>query len=127
MSGWQYDGTLLRMCDILKQPYLNFPYKVYPPLASCSKEELTELWTAAYEKLDRIYLALEDPLLSLQFEKMYYDDIERIEQQIDEIDYQWSRFPKTESEEELPPLEPRVYVTCLRSTIARQETNMSRK
>jgi hypothetical protein len=119
MSGWQYDGTLLRMCDILKQPYVNFPYKVYPHVAYCNKEELTELWTAAYEKLDRIYLALEDPLLSLRFEKMYYDDIERIEKQIDEIDYQWSRFPKTDAEMVLPPLEPRVYGPCLRSTVKR--------
>ena len=115
MSGWVWEETLKRMCDVVKRPYLSFPYKVYPHVAHCSKEELQELWDEAYEKMDEYYRLLDEPYMDigLELEKYYFGEIEKLEKYIDEIDYQWSRFAKTDEELEaerlsLPPLGPRV-------------------
>ena len=116
MSGWVWDSALTRMCDSLKKPYLTFPYKVYPHVAYCSKEQLQELWDESYEKIDEYYRLLEEPYMDigLELEKYYFGKIEELENYIEEIDYQWSRFAKTDEELEaerlnLPPLEPRVF------------------
>lgn len=122
-SGWVYESTVQRMCDTMKTPYVNFPYKAYPPLRFCSKEELLELWTSAYEKLDRYIWLLEEGTGELGGgEKYFLGQIEWLENYIDDIDYQWSRFPKTERELEeerlnLPPPEPRVYRPSLRGSL----------
>lgn len=133
MSGWIWEETLKRMCDIVKKPYLNFPYKVYPHVAHCNKEQLQELWDEAYEKIDDYYRLLEDPYMDvgLALEKYYLEKIEDLENYIEEIDYQWSRFPKSDAELEaerlnLPPLEPRVYGPDVR-TLSSANSNKGNK
>jgi hypothetical protein len=128
MSGWVWEGTLKRMCEVIVKPYITFPYKVYPHVAYCDKEQLQELWDEAYEKMDEYYRLLEDPYMEvgLELEKYYLGEIEKLEKYIDEIDYQWSRFAKTDEELEaerlaLPPLEPRVYGPDVR-TLSKSES-----
>jgi len=94
MSGWVWESTLRRLCDTFKRPNQKFPYKSYPDLAYCDKEQLQELWDELYEKLDNYYRLMEDPCMEvgLELEKYYLEKIYQIESQIEEIDYQWSRF-----------------------------------
>ena len=132
MSGWVWEETLKNMCDILKRPYLKFPYKVYPHVAYCNKDELQEMWDECYEKIDKYIMLLDDPNMDigLDLEKHYLEKIYELECQIEEIDYQWSRFSKSDAELEaerlsLPPLEPRVRVPDVRTTHGTRSTKKS--
>ena len=79
-----------------------------------------------------MHMTGESYYLPKDLEKYYLEKIEDLENYIEEIDYQWSRFSKTDEELEeerlnLPPLEPRVYGPDVRTLSSANSKKDSKK
>jgi len=92
---WIYQNALDEMYAVIKK---NVIAGSLPAPCSCSKIQLQELWDEAHWKLDGYYAQLDWGDLDDGVEESIYRRIEIIESEIEEIDYQWSRFP--------PPCDP---------------------
>lgn len=102
MSGWEYDDTLTQMANIVRKPYVMFPYVVYHRVDHCDKIELQDLWDQTMFKLNIYYNLIEDEHedISDDDRDCFWQKIDELEAYLEEIDYQWSRLPKTVEERE---------------------------
>jgi hypothetical protein len=85
---WVYQATLDRMmCVVRKQ------HKLVPSLDQCSKQELQELWDKKLWDLDMLISLLENDDISAEDESSILVKICEAENELERIDYEWSRFP----------------------------------
>ena len=84
---WLYQNTIDQMFSVIKKQHL-----LPPSISWCSRDQLNELWAENMWKRDNYYKLLKDDSLDFDTEQSIINKIQCIEDELDNIDYEWSRF-----------------------------------
>lgn len=85
---WIYQAALDRMMSVVRKQH-----KLFPALDQCSKEQLQELWDKKLWDRDNLIKLLDNDDITIEDEVSIRFKICDAEDQLELIDYEWSRFP----------------------------------